>query len=234
MEDLKTALLSLQDLDNEIVQARAKLLEFKPQLDELDQPLSALETEVTATRTRLAEMREKARKLESAAEQKRQRLRAYEERLMRVRNSREEAAAKVEMDLIRRAADADDQEALEMMEQRTRTDLKLDDMQKQLEKLRSERAPMRDDLLRAREDAEQQLKQLLDRRQNMAIRLDAASLRLYERVRSGRAATALAPLTDEGACGHCFNILPLQEQSEIRNGTRLRRCEACGVILYAS
>jgi predicted nucleic acid-binding Zn-ribbon protein len=42
----------------------------------------------------------------------------------------------------------------------------------------------------------------------------------------------VAPLTDEGACGHCFNILPLQEQSEIRRGDKLRRCEACGVILY--
>jgi len=233
MQDLKTALLSLQELDAEILQATAKLLEFMPQLEELDQPLTALEAEVAATRARLAEMREKARKLESAAEQKRQRLRAYEERLMRVRNSREESAAKVEMDLIRRAADADDQEALEMMEQRTRTDLKLDDMEKQLEKLRAERAPRRDELLRARDDAQQELTVLQDRRQNQAVRLDAASLRLYERVRSGRAATVLAPLTDEGACGHCFNILPLQEQSEIRNGTRLRRCEACGVILYA-
>jgi predicted nucleic acid-binding Zn-ribbon protein len=42
----------------------------------------------------------------------------------------------------------------------------------------------------------------------------------------------VAPLKDEGACGHCFNILPLQEQAEIRRGDTLRRCEACGVILY--
>jgi predicted nucleic acid-binding Zn-ribbon protein len=58
-------------------------------------------------------------------------------------------------------------------------------------------------------------------------------LRLYERLRMGKASTVLAPLTAEGACGHCFNILPVQEQSEIRNGRVLRRCEACGVILYA-
>jgi hypothetical protein len=232
MQDLKTALLSLQDLDTEIIQARARLLEFEPLLKDVDQPLTALEAEVVATRGRLGEMREKARKLESAAETKRGRLRAYEERLMRVRNSREEAAARVEMDLIRRAADADDQEALEMMEQRTRTDLKLDDMEKQLEKVRAETAPRRDDLLRAQQEAQQQLAQLQDRRQNHAIRLDKATLRLYERVRSGRATTVLAPLTNEGACGHCFNILPVQEQSEIRNGNVLRRCEACGVILY--
>jgi predicted nucleic acid-binding Zn-ribbon protein len=41
-------------------------------------------------------------------------------------------------------------------------------------------------------------------------------------------------MTPEGACGHCFNTLPLQEQSEIRSGSTLHRCEACGVILYAA
>ena len=57
-------------------------------------------------------------------------------------------------------------------------------------------------------------------------------MRLYERVRGGRSAMALAPMTAEGACGACFNILPLQEQSEVKAGGALRRCEGCGVILY--
>jgi predicted nucleic acid-binding Zn-ribbon protein len=44
----------------------------------------------------------------------------------------------------------------------------------------------------------------------------------------------LAPLTSEGACGNCFNVLPVQEQTEVRRGESLRRCEGCGVILYAA
>ncbi len=234
MEDLKTALLTLQTLDEEIQQAQTNLLSFEPQIRDVDQPVAALETELAGLRTRLDELRREIRRLESAAEQKRTRLRAYEERMSRVRNQREEAAARTEIDLVRRAADADDAEALELMEQATRTDLKLDEHTRQLEKLRGENAPRREELVRARAEAEQQLQVLLDRRENHAIRLDKGSLRLYERVRKGRSSTVLAPLTDEGACGHCFNVLPLQEQSEIRNGNVLRRCEACGVILYAS
>lgn len=234
MEDLKTALLTLQSLDDEIQQAKARLGEFDPQLKEVDAPIAALEADIEATRTRLDGMRRDVRRLESAAEQKRDRLRAYEERMGRVRNAREEAAARAEMDLIRRAADADDAEAIEMMEQTTRTDLKLDDLQRQLDKLRAENAPRRTELLEARANAEQELAVLEDRRNNHAIRLDPASLRLYERVRRGRASMVLAPLTPEGACGHCFNILPLQEQSEVRNAKTLHRCEACGVILYAT
>jgi hypothetical protein len=50
----------------------------------------------------------------------------------------------------------------------------------------------------------------------------------------GKSRLSLAPLTDEGACGNCFNILPVQEQAEVRRGESLHRCEGCGVILYAA
>jgi predicted nucleic acid-binding Zn-ribbon protein len=232
MEDLKTALLTLQDLDNEIAQARTRLKEFEPRLAEVDQPIAAIERELETTRTRLDELRREVKRLESAATQKRETLKKYEERLTRVRNVREQSAARAEMDLVRRAADADDTEAIELMEQATRTDLRLDDLQKNLDKLRAETAPRREELLSMKSEAESQMAVLLDQRQNHAIRLEGNALRLYERVRRGRAAMVVAPLTDEGACGHCFNILPVQEQAEIRRGDTLRRCEACGVILY--
>jgi predicted nucleic acid-binding Zn-ribbon protein len=232
MEDIKTALLTLQGLDNEIAQAKVRLTEFEPRLAEVDKPIAALETEIEFAQKRLEELRTSVRRLEHAATQKRETLKKYEDRLSRVRNVREEAAVRAEMDLVRRAAEADEVEALELLEQATRTDLKLDDLQKNLEQLRSEMEPQRAELMTAKSEAESELTVLQDRRKNHAIRLEGEALQLYERVRRGRANMVVAPLTDEGACGHCFNILPLQEQSEIRRGDRLRRCEACGVILY--
>ena len=64
-------------------------------------------------------------------------------------------------------------------------------------------------------------------------RLDRRSLRLYESVSGGRAASALASLTADGACGHCFTAVPKQRQADIRAGRELAVCEGCGVILYA-
>jgi hypothetical protein len=232
MDDTRSALLELQTMDQAIEEAKRMLTEFGPRFESLEAPVRALEQEIEVTRKRLEELRQSARKLEKGAETKRDRLRVYETRMERVRNLREESAARVELDLIRRATEADETEALETMEQATRTDLKLDDLQRQLDKLRSEATPRREELTRAREDAELQLGVLRDRRENHAIRLDKAALRMYERVRAGRSRTALAPLTSEGACGSCFNILPIQQQSEVRRENSLVRCEACGVILY--
>lgn len=225
-------MLALQELDDEIARAVARAEEFAPQLAELEQPVSTLAAEIEAARTRVDELRREITRLEAAAEQKRQRLESYEERLQHVRNVREQSAVHVEMDLIRRAADADDEEALSLMEQATRTDLKLDELERHMAKLQAENAPKLDELLAAKAEAEANLAIIEDRRKNQAIRIDKPALRLYERVRGGRAAVALAPMTDEGACGNCFNVLPLQEQSEVRGGGTLHRCEGCGVILY--
>jgi len=65
-------------------------------------------------------------------------------------------------------------------------------------------------------------------------RLDRRTLRLYQSVAGGRADTALASLTPDGVCGHCFTAIPKQRQADIRAGRSLAVCEGCGVILYAS
>lgn len=234
MEALHASLLALQELDDEIVRVETRLKEFDPKLAEAEAPLVQYTREVESTRVRLGELRQDAARLEKAAEQNRSRLKVYEDRLMRVRNAREEAAARAEMDLVKRAHDADVDEHAQVSEQLTRTDLKLDEMEKQLARMQGEYAPQREALLGERQTVADELAALRDRRENQAQRLDPQSRRLYERVRTGRSRRVLAPLTDEGACGACFNILPLQEQSDVRRGKSLRRCEACGVILYVA
>lgn len=234
MESLHASLLALQELDDEIARAEARLEEFEPKEAELDAPVAALEREAEALQTRLQELRQDVTRLERAVEQNRVRMQHYEDRLMRVRNAREEAAARTEMDLVRRALEGDRAELQQQSEQATRTDLKLDEQQRLLARLRAEVAPQHEQLAAERQQVQEAVAILKDRRENQAVRLDAASRRLYERVRKGRARRVLAPMTDEGACGSCFNVLPLQEQADVRRGKSLKRCEACGVILYVA
>jgi len=219
-------------MDRQITDAETMLQQFDPQIAQIEAPLKTLQNEVDTSRTRLADMRQQTNELENAANSKRERLKTYESRLDRVRNAREEAAVRTEMDLVRRAIEADEQEALELMEQTRRTDLKLDDMEKQLNKLRGEVEPKKEEMLNARNEAEHKLKSLREQRTEHVGKIDTNAARTYDRVRGTRNRAALAPLKADGACGNCFNIVPLQEQSEIRGGLVLRRCEACGVILY--
>lgn len=234
MQDLHAALLALQELDEQITEAEARVREFDPQFEELDAPVVSAEREHEAATTRLAELRSEQQRLQKNSNQKQERLQACHERMTRVRTEREEAAVKAETDLVRRALEADKADLEDVSEQATRTDLKLDELQRQLERVRTETAERRSELTAQRAAAESELAQLRDQRENAAVRLDQPSLRLYERVRKGRSRLALAPLTDEGACGNCFNILPVQEQAVVRNAQSLHRCEGCGAILYTA
>ena len=234
MHDLHAALIALQEIDAEIDRAEAVVASFAPKLQELNQPIEAAERDMETAGAKLDDLRAQVQRLETNAQQKRERLQSYEDRLAKARTSREEAALRAEIDLVRKALEADQVDIKQISEQATRADLKLDDIMRNADKLRVDTAPQRDELLLARSQAEEMVRQLRDRRENQAIRLDPQSRRLYERLRSGRSRTVLAPLTAEGACGACFNILPVQEQAVVRQAKALHRCEACGVILYAA
>ena len=232
MQETYEALLELQDLDGQMREAKERVRRFEPELEELDAPVLQLEQEVGAARKRLDEQKAELRRLERAAQDKRAQLEKYQEHLDRARNAREEAAAHTEIDLIRKAVEADEDDAMSLMEQVTRVELKLDELEKRLEDVRSETAPKREELVAARDEASAQLSVLKDQRENKIVRLDENAQKLYKRMAGGKSGIALATLTADGACGHCFSMIPIQEQNEIRRKKALHRCEACGVILY--
>lgn len=231
MNELYSSLLELQDLDQQIEKAQARVAGFTPKMQELLSPVTGLEKEAQLTRDKLEELRKQQRKLEHGLKNKQDRLRIATEKAQKA-SKREDSGMLAEMDFIRRAVEAEQTEANDVDEQVKRHDMKLDDFSKAIAKTRDDLAPRIQEIEAEKSEAESDLKILQDKRANLAGRVDKAAVRLYDRVRAGKRRTALAPLTGDGACGSCFNVLPPQEQSEIRNGTSLRRCEACGVILY--
>lgn len=232
MQELHAALIALQEMDAEIAQAEQRVQDFSPRLDALEAPVRAVEREMTATQNKLDDFRAEQKRLEKATDRNQERIQAYQEKLAKIRGMRDEPAVRAEMEMVRRAADADEIDLKSATEQATRTDLKVDDLIRNLDKIQNDIKAEADQLREAQAEAESVVAGLRAKRENLAVRLDTPSRRLYERLRSGRSRTVLAPLTAEGACGNCFNILPVQEQVQVRQGKILHRCEGCGVILF--
>ena len=233
MNDVHETLLRLQELDKDIREAESRLAAYEPELERLDAPVLELEKEIGSVRTRLEAAQTEIRRLERGAQDKRARQKKYEERLERVRNAREEAAARTELDLIRKAADADEREALQLMDERMRMELRLDELEQKLEEVRSELGPQKQELLDTRAGVQGELDALRTERQSQTGDMDSGTRRIYEQVKGGRTKIVLAALTEDGACGNCYSMVPIQKQTEIRKADHLIRCEACGVILYA-
>jgi predicted nucleic acid-binding Zn-ribbon protein len=230
----RTALKELQKLDTRIHDARQRIADYDPRFEEVEEPALVLEGELTTTRNRLKEMKLEDRRLESSTEDRRDRLRRLEERLGSVRNLREEAAVSAELDMVRRSLQNDEQEALTLIDQLRKAEERLAEIEAAYAEAAREVEPKREALIKERADAKAELERLEGERSAFAQGMNPDELRIYNAIRGGGRRAAVAELTDDGACGNCFGIVPLQHQNEVRHGESLIRCEACGVILAAA
>jgi uncharacterized protein len=229
----RTALKELQKLDTRIQDVRQLIRDFDPQFEEAEEPALVLESELEKARKRLKEMTLEERRLESSSEEKQERLRRLEERVGSVRNLREEAAVSAELDMVRRAIESDESEALNLMDSVRKGDERVQELEASYEEAMAIVEPKRTELLDLREKARTDLATMEKERKAFTGSMQANELKIYDAIRGDGRRAAVAELTADGACGHCFGIVPLQHQNEVRHGDTLLRCEACGVILAA-
>ena len=229
----RTALKELQKLDLRISEARQRIGDFDPMFAEVEEPALVLESELGTSRTRLKEMKLEERRLETSTEEKRDRIRRLDERLGAVRNLREEAAVSAELEMVRRSLQNDEQEALTLLDLVKKGEERVSELEAAFAEATELVEPKKAALVADRDAAKQELDSLERERSSFAEGMDPTELKIYDAIRGGGRRAAIAELTEDGACGHCFSVVPLQDQNEVRYGERLIRCEGCGVILAA-
>lgn len=229
--DTSGTLKSLQRMDREIDRVRTKVASYEPLLEQVEEPATELEASVENTHNRLQEMRVDERRLERSVDEKKERVRKLEERMNIVRTEREATAVQTELEMVRRALDGDEQEALSLLDHIRRMEERLAEQREELSQAQAELEPRRQELMTGKSDAEKELDTLLQGRDSFVSGVDASELRIYESIRGGGRSVIVADLTGDGACGACYSMVPLQVQAEIRHGNAMIRCEVCGVIL---
>jgi predicted nucleic acid-binding Zn-ribbon protein len=176
-------------------------------------------------------MKADVRRLERASDDKRARAEKLDQRMNRVSNLREEAAVHVELDLLKRAIDADEHEALQLIGQIQRTEQTVEELGTSARAARAEVEPRQRTLRADRQAYSERMELLLGRRTEVLAHVGPPERRVYEAFHGSGRKVVVTSLLDDGACGHCFGVIPLQLQNEIRRREGLIRCENCGVIL---
>lgn len=230
-EERSGMLKELQDIDVQLEQLKGQVARYGPLLADVEEPAQLLKQEVATLKGRLQEIQVEERRLEHSADDRRAKSKTLQERLKSVRNLREEAAVRAEMDLLRMALEGDEQEALTLLDQIRKMEDRLKDQQAALAEAQALVEPKRMQLLEEQKAALAEVADLKEKRKEFCARVPPADLQNYERIRGGGRSVAVASLTEDGACGHCFGMIPLQVQNEVRKGTATIACEACGVLL---
>jgi uncharacterized protein len=88
-------------------------------------------------------------------------------------------------------------------------------------------------LLKEKENLDATIANLEFSRNEMAAKIETATLKLYENLRSKRQGKAVARV-EQGMCQGCRIVLPMNKLQQIKTGHTLVQCGSCERILYLS
>lgn len=230
--DTVEALLSLQEIDDEIRQRRAALEELAPEVDEAEERVREIRQRLEEAEKELEEAEKRRRSDQRSVEAGRETLKRLRERAEAVESMKQQKAVRSEQATARRNLDQAEEEALESMQWVEDLEQRVAEIEEELAEAEETYREMADQVKSRRRELEEEIEERRERRQARVEAMDDEIFRLYEKVRKGKTQDVLAPL-DGGHCGHCFTMIPPQRQNEIRSSGELHRCEECGVILHA-
>ena len=168
----RTSLKELQQLDQEIAAVRSARESFEPLLEEIDAPVLRLEQDVQGLEKRLTEIRLEEKRIELTIEERTVRATKLQGRMEAVRNVREEAAVHAELEMVKRALESEEQEALSLLDQIRRLEERREEQQEAYQEALAEVGPRREELVQEKESAEGKLEALQAERDAFADGID--------------------------------------------------------------
>ena len=230
--DTVEELLTLQEIDLEILRIENELAELDRDVAGLRDTVEALEARVDGLRGEAREAEARVDRYRRSVEAGRATLKRLESRSSGVVNEMQYLALQTETDTARRNLRAAEDKQLDAMLEVESAREALAVARAELEEAATalgERASAADELRAA---LQRELRRRGADRKDQEDRLDRHTLKLYRTAGGDGRRSALAELTADGACGRCFTSIPKQRQAEIRRRRALAVCEDCGMILY--
>ena len=224
-------LLELQAKDGAVAEVERLLGELGAEVKVLDQALAKAREGVESARRAAADGTRRRDELETRIEsyrllQDRRRL-----RLEHVRNPKEASTLMAELDLARSVMAKEETDWVRSAETANELEGRVGEEERGLAAFEADQAPARRRLEESCAELEARHQAASADREATAARMDRQLRTRYERLRRARAADVVVPLVN-GGCGACHTAVPLNRRSQIRSGTVVDGCEACGAILY--
>jgi predicted nucleic acid-binding Zn-ribbon protein len=224
-------LLDLQAKDGVLAQAEQRLAGLTQEITALDQVSQRARDSLEAARQALAEGQRRRDELEAKIESYRTLQDRRRQRLEHVRNPKEASTLMTELDLARSVMDKEEGDWVRSADAVVQLELKVQAEELNLKAVQAVQASERGKLAERQAGLQAERDSALREREASAAVIDKALRNRYDRLRRTRTTDVVVPLIG-GTCGGCHTSIPLNRRSQIRAGTVLDGCEACGAILY--
>ncbi len=231
VEEKLVAVLALQKIDSKIDEIQTLKGELPMEVKDLEDEIAGLQTRINNidaeinTINTFVETKTQAKKDAEAL------IKKYEKQQDNVKNNREFEAINKEMEMQELEVRLNEKhikdagfDLRDRQNARMKTEEKIRNVEESL-------AIKRAELEKITVDTDKEEKVLAEKSAEAKHKVDPRLLTAYERIRgSYRNGLAVVPIMRD-SCGGCFNVIPPQRQSEIRQHKKIIVCEHCGRIL---
>jgi len=234
IEEKLIAVLTLQKIDSKIDEIKTLKGELPMEVKDLEDEIAGLQTRISNISTDIEGINNFIAQRTEAKKEALAMVKKYEKQQDNVKNNREFEALSKEMEMQELEAKLCDKhikdanfELKERMAQRTATEEKVSVVEDTLKAKKKE-------LEKIIVETEKEEQVLNEQSAAAKEKVDERLLSAYERIRGSYSnGLAVVPIHRD-SCGGCFNVIPPQRQSEIRQRKKIIVCEHCGRVLVDS
>ena len=231
VEEKLTAVLGLQKIDSKIADIKTLKGELPMEVKDLEDEIAGLQTRINNIDAEIGNINTFIEEKTNAKKDALALIKKYEKQQDNVKNNREFEAISKEMEMQELEVKLNDKHIKDATyEQRDRTNSRLKTEEK-IQVVEESLKVKRTELEKITADTDKEEKALAKKSEEAKEKVDPRLLTAYERIRSSyRNGLAVVPILRD-SCGGCFNVIPPQRQSEIRQHKKIIVCEHCGRIL---
>jgi uncharacterized protein len=231
VEEKLIAVLTLQKIDSKIDEIKTLRGELPMEVKDLEDEIEGLQTRINNIDAEINSINTFIEGKTNAKKDSQALIKKYEKQQDNVKNNREFEAINKEIEMQELEVRLQDKhikdasyEVKDRMNARLKTEEKIKEVEETLVIKRAE-------LEKITADTEKEEALLAVKSDDAKSKVDPNLLSAYERIRhSYRNGLAVVPILRD-SCGGCFNVIPPQRQSEIRQRKKIIVCEHCGRIL---
>lgn len=224
-------LLDLQAKDLILLATDLRLKALADETAALDAALDKARADLEAAKRRLADGTVKREGLEEVIESQRALQEKRRTRIEQVKTAREVQALMTELDAARQTLARQESDWVKAADATQQQETAVAEAEQRLQALEGDQGGERGRLDEVRKEIEAERDQAQQGREASAATVEKSLRTRYDRLWFSRTTTVVVPLRGD-ACSACHTAVPRNRRSQIRAGTHIEGCEACGVILY--
>jgi len=234
VEEKLSAVLYVQKIDSKIDEIKTLKGELPMEVKDLEDEIEGLLTRIRNIDAEISSINTFIDAKTNGKKDAQALIKKYEKQQDNVKNNREFEAINKEIEMQElevRLNEKHIKDATFELRDRTNLHLKTEEKIKEIEEALGVK---RLELERISADTEKEEQALTAKSNEAREKVDSRILMAYTRIRdSYRNGLAVVPILRD-SCGGCFNVIPPQRQSEIRQHKKIIVCEHCGRILVDS